>query len=119
MGTAYTRLAVEGCYRDPAIAPSDMTFYTGDMFPAWQGSLFVGGLAREHLVQFMSVPCEQRHQRRDVRGTEVSENDAGAGGGADPPPRQPGVEADCQGAADCGFDGHATSKGKNGTTGTP
>ncbi len=29
---------------DPSIAPSGMTFYDGDAFPAWQGDLFVGAL---------------------------------------------------------------------------
>jgi glucose/arabinose dehydrogenase len=28
-----------------------MTFYTGDLFPAWKGSLFIGGLAVERLVR--------------------------------------------------------------------
>ncbi len=28
----------------PSIAPSGMTFYTGDLFPAWKGSLFSGAL---------------------------------------------------------------------------
>ena len=28
----------------PSIAPSGMTFYTGDLFKGWQGSLFNGGL---------------------------------------------------------------------------
>ena len=28
----------------PSIAPSGMTFYTGDAFPAWRGNLFVGAL---------------------------------------------------------------------------
>ena len=28
----------------PSIAPSGMTFYTGDLFPAWKGSLFNGAL---------------------------------------------------------------------------
>lgn len=31
-------------YWDPVIAPSGMTFYTGGVFPAWRGDLFVGGL---------------------------------------------------------------------------
>ena len=31
-------------YWDPVIAPSGMTFYNADLFPAWKGSLFVGGL---------------------------------------------------------------------------
>jgi glucose/arabinose dehydrogenase len=38
-------------YWDPVIAPSGMTFYTGDLFPAWKGSLFVGGLATTNLVR--------------------------------------------------------------------
>ncbi len=29
---------------DPSIAPSGMTFYSGDAFPEWQGDLFVGAL---------------------------------------------------------------------------
>jgi len=29
---------------DPSIAPSGMTFYDGDMFPQWRGSLLVGAL---------------------------------------------------------------------------
>ncbi len=31
-------------YWDPVIAPSGMAFYNADLFPAWKGSLFVGGL---------------------------------------------------------------------------
>ena len=38
-------------YWDPVIAPSGMTFYTGDLFPAWKGNLFVGGLASTNLVR--------------------------------------------------------------------
>ncbi len=32
--------------------PAGMTFYTGDMFPAWRGSLLVGGLAGRYLARF-------------------------------------------------------------------
>jgi glucose/arabinose dehydrogenase len=38
-------------YWDPNIAPSGMTFYTGDAFPAWKGSLFIGGLGGTALVR--------------------------------------------------------------------
>jgi glucose/arabinose dehydrogenase len=31
-------------YWDPVIAPSGLAFYDGSLFPAWKGSLFVGGL---------------------------------------------------------------------------
>src|SRR5687768_12857 len=38
-------------YWDPVIAPSGMTFYTGTLFPAWKGSLFIGGLQSTNLVR--------------------------------------------------------------------
>jgi glucose/arabinose dehydrogenase len=38
-------------YWDPVIAPSGMVFYTGDLFPAWKGNLFIGGLASMNLVR--------------------------------------------------------------------
>ena len=30
----------------PSIAPTGLTFYTADRFPAWKGNLFVGGARR-------------------------------------------------------------------------
>jgi glucose/arabinose dehydrogenase len=38
-------------YWDPVIAPSGMALYTGDMFPEWRGSIFVGGLIGMKLVR--------------------------------------------------------------------
>ncbi len=38
-------------YWDPNIAPSGMIFYTGKIFPAWQNSLFIGGLGSTNLVR--------------------------------------------------------------------
>lgn len=46
-------------YWDPVIAPSGMMFYTGDLFPAWKGSVFIGGLATTNLV------------RLDIKGDRV------------------------------------------------
>lgn len=40
-------------YWDPVIAPSGLEFYTGNAFPAWRGSLFVGGLASQRLVRLV------------------------------------------------------------------
>jgi glucose/arabinose dehydrogenase len=40
-------------YWDPVIAPSGAQFYTGDAFPAWRGSLFVGALKEEKLVRLV------------------------------------------------------------------
>ena len=38
-------------YWDPIIGPSGMAFYTGDAFPAWKGSLFVGGHGTRDLIR--------------------------------------------------------------------
>jgi aldose sugar dehydrogenase len=46
-------------YWDPVIAPSGMIFYTGNLFPAWKGSLFIGGMVSTNLV------------RLDVQGEKV------------------------------------------------
>jgi glucose/arabinose dehydrogenase len=35
----------------PSIAPSGMTFYTGDAFPEWKGNLFVGSLKFRYLAR--------------------------------------------------------------------
>lgn len=35
----------------PTISPSGMTFYTGNMFPAWKGSGLIGGLTSSGLVR--------------------------------------------------------------------
>ena len=80
-------------YWVPSIAPSGMAFYTGDLFPSWKGSLFVGALAGQMLVR-LSVDGETitgeerllqglRERIRDVRmGPDgalylVTDNNAG------------------------------------------
>ena len=45
-------------YWDPVIGPSGMAFYTADLFPAWKGSLFVGGHATYDLVR-LSIEGER------------------------------------------------------------
>jgi glucose/arabinose dehydrogenase len=37
----------------PSVAPSGMTFYTGRLFPAWQGNLFVATLAGKHISRLV------------------------------------------------------------------
>jgi len=59
----------------PVIAPSGMAFYTGSLFPAWRGSLLIGGLVARGVVrltvQGQQVTGEERialgQRVRDVR----------------------------------------------------
>ncbi|WP_284736054.1 PQQ-dependent sugar dehydrogenase [Dongia deserti] len=53
-GTSKPGLEQPVYYWDPSIAPSGMTFYTGDKFPAWKGDLFVGAL-KFHLLARLEV----------------------------------------------------------------
>jgi glucose/arabinose dehydrogenase len=50
-GTARQGMEQPVYYWDPVIAPSGMTFYTGDAFPNWRGSAFVGSLNPGALVR--------------------------------------------------------------------
>jgi glucose/arabinose dehydrogenase len=64
-------------YWDPVIAPSGAQFYTGNAFPGWRGSLFIGGLASQRLVRLVikdnrvvgeeHLLTERRQRIRDVR----------------------------------------------------
>ena len=56
----------------PSIALSGMAFYTGDRFPAWKGSVFVGGLVGEQLQR---IVFNQRGLpiRRDPMLTELKQ----------------------------------------------
>jgi len=66
----------------PSIAPSGMTFYTGDAFPAWRGSLFVGALRGSMLVRLTLdgnrvVGEEQLLRERGLRIRDVRQGPDG------------------------------------------
>ncbi|HET8679809.1 MAG TPA: PQQ-dependent sugar dehydrogenase [bacterium] len=50
-GTAKPGMEQPVYYWDPVIAPSGMTFYTGDVFPGWRGSALIGSLTPGLLVR--------------------------------------------------------------------
>ncbi len=50
-GTAREGMEQPVYFWDPVIAPSGMTFYTGDRYAGWQGSLLVGSLRPGGLVR--------------------------------------------------------------------
>ena len=58
-------------YWDPVIAPSGMTFYTGDLFPAWKGNLFIGGLGSQQ-----PGPADDQRGARRRRGAPAGRHAA-------------------------------------------
>jgi glucose/arabinose dehydrogenase len=70
-------------YWDPVIAPSGAQFYTGDAFPGWRNSLFVGALKEMRLVRLVLgnnrvVGEEHLLQDRNQRVRDVRQGPDGA-----------------------------------------
>jgi glucose/arabinose dehydrogenase len=68
-------------YWDPVIAPSGATFYTGDAFPEWRGSLFIGSLRPGALVRLKMngdrVTAEERYLADSGRIRDVAQGPDG------------------------------------------
>jgi len=68
-------------YWDPVIAPGDMEFYTGDLFP-WRGDLLIAGLETQSLVRVRlegaRVVGEERFQLELGRIRDVAQAEDGA-----------------------------------------
>ena len=64
-GTAQEGMEPPVYYWDPVIAPSGAVWYTGDRYPGWKGSLFVGSMQPGALVRLTvengRVTSEERH----------------------------------------------------------
>ncbi len=52
----------------PSIAPSGMTFYTGDRFPQWRGDVFNGALVEEHIARVRFDGLDEVEEERLLEG---------------------------------------------------
>jgi glucose/arabinose dehydrogenase len=52
----------------PSIATSGKALYTGDAFPEWKGSMFVGGMAGEQLARLVLQGNEVIHEETLLAG---------------------------------------------------
>jgi glucose/arabinose dehydrogenase len=68
-GTAKPGMEQPLHYWVPSIAPSGMAFYTGDKFPRWKGSLFVGALRERSLVRLQLEGTKVVKEERLLRDT--------------------------------------------------
>ena len=75
-------LAKPVIYWTPIIAPGNLTFYNGAMFPQWKGSAFVGGLATQTLNRITfdgkggATPAERWSVGHRIRDVEVAPDGA-------------------------------------------
>ena len=63
-GTHKAGMAQPLHYWVPSIAPSGMTFYTGERFPAWRGNLLIGSLKFRQLVRLELAGERVVHEER-------------------------------------------------------
>jgi glucose/arabinose dehydrogenase len=80
-GTAKAGMEQPVFYWDPVIAPSGMIFYTGNAYPGWKGSIFVGSLTPGCLVRLQMqngrVTGEERYLDIGERIRDVTQGPGG------------------------------------------
>ena len=64
----------------PTIAPAGLIFYSGKMFPEWQGNAFIGGLASEALIRVVIDGDEAEEAERFKMGSRIREVEQGPDG---------------------------------------
>ncbi len=57
----------------PAISPAGMIIYSGNLFPQWRGSAFIGGLSGQNLVRVAINGAEAREAERWDMGRRIRE----------------------------------------------
>ena len=65
----------------PVISPSSMVFYSGDVFPEWQGDAFIGGLSSQALVRVGIEGDTARELDRFEMGKRIRDVEQGPEGG--------------------------------------
>ena len=70
-GTAKSGMEQPEHYWDPSIAPSGMMFYSGKLWPAWRGDLFVGSLKFDYISRLDGEPLREREQIKSAATERV------------------------------------------------
>ncbi len=64
----------------PVISPAGLMFYSGDLFPDWKGSAFIGGLSSEAIIRITFDGETAREAERFSMGKRIREIEQGPGG---------------------------------------
>jgi glucose/arabinose dehydrogenase len=67
-------------YWTPVIAPGNLMFYSGDLFPQWKGSAFAGGLISESLNRIIVDGATAKPAERWAMGFRVRDVEQGPDG---------------------------------------
>ncbi|MBT8154463.1 PQQ-dependent sugar dehydrogenase [Epibacterium ulvae] len=64
IGTAKDGLEQPAFFWDPSIAPSGMMIYSGKLWPAWRGDMFIGSLKFDYIARLDGTPKSEQEQLR-------------------------------------------------------
>jgi len=67
-------------YWVPTIAPSGLIIYSGELFPAWRGNAFIGGLRSEALIRVVIKENQASEAERFPMGKRIREVEQGPQG---------------------------------------
>jgi aldose sugar dehydrogenase len=65
---------------NPVISPAGLIVYSGTLFPAWKGNLFIGGLSSQALIRVKIVGDRASEAARYAMGTRIREVEQGPDG---------------------------------------
>jgi glucose/arabinose dehydrogenase len=65
---------------NPVISPAGLMVYSGDLFPQWRGSIFIGGLSSQALVRVAVDGNSAREAERFNMGVRIREVEQGPDG---------------------------------------
>ncbi|MEM6304808.1 MAG: PQQ-dependent sugar dehydrogenase [Pseudomonadota bacterium] len=80
-GTAKAGMEQPEFYWDPSMAPSGLMVYSGKMFPAWRGDIFVGSLKFDYIARLEGSPLREVAQIKNdatLRVRDIVEGPDGA-----------------------------------------
>jgi glucose/arabinose dehydrogenase len=69
-GTSKSGMEQPAHYWDPSIAPSGLMIYTGDMFPEWRGSMFVGSLKYDYIAR-LEIDITSAREVAQIQSSET------------------------------------------------
>ena len=61
-GTAKPGMEQPAFYWDPSIAPSGLMVYSGTLWPAWRGHVFIGSLKFDYISRLSGSPLKERER---------------------------------------------------------
>ncbi|MCW8814498.1 MAG: PQQ-dependent sugar dehydrogenase [Chlorobium sp.] len=67
-------------YWVPTVAPSGLLFYSGSLFPEWQGNAFIGGLRSQSLIRIRIEGNQAEEVERFSMGKRIREVEQGPDG---------------------------------------